>query len=362
MVASYGISGALPATLALAAVFCWARDRLRAVRARAAEESNAPLKDGQTVIRGTVELARGASHAVRVEVEQLGFESCSKGKWSHRWVESDRRTLTHPFYVRVASGQRIRVEPSADVNIIDDLDEVVRVREDVRIRAASITPDEEVFVFGMLGTGPDPEQADTYRNAGQGPVLRSPASSGMLIATASPAGRFRASAFVHGLWAVGFAILLAVLQLVHVMHTVRVTAGQPATGAVVSKRTFTTKGSKGKVYHHFELKTRGPDGASFDEEIEESAWQPLKAGDPIAMVHVPGRRGYEILGDRPTVHVAVAIVPLVLITLLAVAYWFSRQAIRPWYERNVEDTGGGKLRDAIDDKPGPEPAIPLRPM
>jgi hypothetical protein len=341
--------------MALVALVSWARNRLLAWRARAAEESDGPLNDGRTVVRGTVELARGAPHAVRVEVEQLGNEYTHKGQWRHRWTEIDRRTMTHPFYVRDARGNRVRVEPSADVHIIDDLDEVVRVREDVRVRAASITAGEEVYVFGVLGRGTDPELPGGYREKGLGPVLSSPGNKSMLISSTSPARRFRARSFLHGLWAVGFAIALAVLQLVTSLHTVRLLDGETATAAVVSKRTYTTKGSKGKVYHHYELKVRSPGGATFTDDVEYDDWLPVKDGDGIAIVQVPGKRDYEILGDRPTVHVALALVPLVLNGLLVLAYWLSRQALRPWYERKVEDQGSGRLSN---EAPGMEPAIP----
>jgi hypothetical protein len=354
--AAYGICGVLPAALALVALIGWARDRVLAVRARAVEQSESPLKDGRTVVRGTVELARGAPHAVRVEVEQLGIEYTHKGRWRHKWTEMERRTLMQPFYVRDVRGQRIRIEPAADVKIVDDLDEVVHLDSGMRVRAASITPGEEVFVFGVLGSGPDPELADGYRGAGQGPVLRSPSSGGMLIATTSPAGRFRASAFVHGLWAVAFALLLGVMQLINVFHTVRVTSGETATGAVVSKRTYTTKGSKGSIHHHYEIKTRSPGGVVFDEEVTEEDWQPVKDGSPIALVQVPGSRGYEILGDRSTVNLAAGLVPFIVMVLAGAGYWYHRSSIRPWYERKVEEQAGGKLRE--ESAVAAEPAIP----
>lgn len=360
LIASYGVCGVLPLALASLAALSWIRDRLRARRARAAVESTAPAADGQTVVRGTVELAQGAAHAVRVEVEQLGFESCSKGNWTHRWMETDRRTLALPFYVREPGGRRIRVETAADVRIVDDLDEMIRVSEDRRIRVAAISPGEEVYVFGVLGKGRDPELAESYRDGGQGTVLRSPEANHMLIATSSPAAGFRASARVHAIWVAVFILLATVFQFVHLMHSVRVAAGETATAAVLGTRTYTTKGSKGAIHHHFAIKTRTPAGTAFESEIEQEDWARLSEGSAVAVVHVPGKRGYEILGDRPTVHIATGLVPLIACVFFFFGYLGHRQAIRPWHERSsIQNDGTGRLADSMDD-PRVDPSVAHR--
>ncbi|HQP37437.1 MAG TPA: hypothetical protein PLI95_19770 [Polyangiaceae bacterium] len=360
LITSYGVCGVLPLALASLAALSWTRDRLRARRAKAAVESTAPAPDGRTVVRGTVELAQGAAHAVRVEIDQLGFESCSKGKWSHRWMESDRKTLAQPFYVREPGGRRIRVEAAADVRIVDDLDEVIRVSADRRTRVAAISPGEEVYVFGVLGKGRDPEMTVSYREGGQGPVLRSPDAEHMLIATSPPAAGFRASARIHAIWVAIFLLLASVLQFVHWMHSVRVATGETASATVLATRTYTTKGNKGTIHHHFAVKTRAPDGTVFEEEIEEEDWAKLSEGSAIAIVHVPGKRGYEILGDRPTVHVASALVPLIACVFLFFAYLGHRQAIRPWHERrSIQNDGTGRLADSNDD-PSVDPAVARR--
>jgi hypothetical protein len=93
-------------------------------------------------------------------------------------------------------------------------------------------------------------------------------------------------------------------------------------------------------------------------EVEQEDWAGVKDGAYIALVHVPGRRSYEILGDRPTVHIAVAIVPFIITALLVLGYWVSRQSILPWYERKVEERGSGRLPDASEQSPKAEPAVP----
>jgi len=295
-----------------------------------------------------------------VEIDQLGFESCSKGRWSHRWMESDRRTLAQPFYVREPGGRRIRVEAAADVRIVDDLDEVIRLSEDRRTRVAAISPGEEVYVFGVLGKGRDPEMAASYRDGGQGPVLRSPDAAHMLIATTSPAAGFRASARVHAIWVVVFILLASVFQFVHLMHSVRVAAGETASATVLATPTYPTKGNKGAIYHHFAVKTRAPGGSVFEDEVEEEDWAKLSEGSPIAIVHVPGRQGYEILGDRSTVHIASGLVPLIACVFFFFGYLGHRQAIRPWHERSsIQNDGTGRLADSSDD-PRVDPAVARR--
>jgi hypothetical protein len=266
----------------------------------------------------------------------------------------------HPFYVRDSRGQRIRVEPASDVKLVDDLDQVVRIREDMRTRVAALTPGEQVFVFGTLGTGQDPELGGDYRGVGLGPVLRSPVSGPMLIASTSPAGRFRARAVVHGTWGLVFVLAVCVLQVLHVPHHARLLAGETVVGTVASTRTFTTKTSKGKTVHHYEVTTEMPGGSVLVQEVDERDFALVNRGAAVRVVRVPGRPGIEVLGDRSTVHLAGALYGLLLLGSMVVGYWLHLRSIRPWYERAVDEHKRGALSAAQEGEPAHEPAIPLR--
>jgi hypothetical protein len=358
MLVCYLLDGAVPAAFALVALASWVSHLVLAMRARAVEQSKGAQAQGRAVIRGVVELAQGAPGAVRVEVEQYGAEFLSKGRWAHKWFETGRRTLAHPFYVREESGRRVRVEPGADVKIIDDLDEVTYGASGVRTRAAAISPGEEAYVWGELGTGADPEQEAGYRESRPAPVLRSPRSGVMLIASQPPAARFRATAFVHGMWFLGFVALLGVLQLFTLYQTIRLVAGETAVGTIVQKRSFTKVKRQQRIWH-YEVTTRTPTGVSFVQEVDSVDFERVREGSSVALVFVPGHSGYELLGDRPTVPSDLPIGALLLLGSTAAGYVLHRRSLRPWYERKtVEERNAGRLREGAEPEPQREPVIP----
>src|SRR5262245_46714252 len=100
-----------------------ARSRRRARAADSAFDASAPLGTGPSFVAGVVEHSRGADVAVKVVVELRGREwKTAKGRTVHCWEEVRRRTSALPFYLRHASGERVRVEPGNEPVLVDALD------------------------------------------------------------------------------------------------------------------------------------------------------------------------------------------------------------------------------------------------
>src|SRR5262249_40991268 len=125
--------------------------RLRARLAGRSFKRDAPLVQGDIVLAGEVEYARGADGAVAVEVDQEANAYVPDGGEPHvTWTETARGVVAQPFYVVHASGRRIRVEPGEGARLVDQLDEHVRVDRGHRKRIARLSPGERVFAFGRL--------------------------------------------------------------------------------------------------------------------------------------------------------------------------------------------------------------------
>lgn len=350
-VVAYGVCACIPALVALVALLLWAGNRLWAMRARAVEESGAPLRPGRAVLRGSVELAQGASLAMRVEIEQLNIYFNKK----YVWKETGRRVLCEPFYVRDGRGTRVRVEPTTDAVIIDGLDKVVPIRSDMRLRVADVTQGEEVYVIGTLSTGPDPEIPATYRERGLGPVMRAPARGRLLVASRPPASRFRTRALLHGLWSIGFALLLCLMQAILAFQNVRTIWGETTTGTVESKRHYREKGRRW-YDDYWVVRTKTPAGASFEQELEKNDWDKVSDGTQVAVVHVPGWKGFEILGDAPTVDLDMLLPIIAVGGMMLFGYGWHLLAARPWYRRRMDEPGDK------DQQPRPEPGVPVHPL
>jgi hypothetical protein len=323
----------------------------RAARADAAShDPNALLVPGDTVLCGRVEYEQAANQAVRVEVEQLGTEQESSGNWSHKWTEIDRRVHVAPFYLRGSSGQRIRVEPPEEVQLVDELNGKVLVDKTTRIRTATLLPGEDVYVRGTLVSANDPEAATGYRGSAV-LVMRAPAHEPMLISSEPLGARFTRRVKFHLRWA---AIMLASALLVHALATdlhALAWAGTVQVGSVDAMRHFVTTDSEGDDTDHYELTVQVPGHeTALVVEVDHSDYQRLSQGSRVKVRSVRGRPHWRTLGAEASTHGGVLFLILVLTGLLLRLYAWRRRATRPWYLKKVVDSGSGRL-----------PELPARP-
>jgi hypothetical protein len=156
-------------------LFClwqWALAKKSAAAAKVDFERQSALRDGARFVSGKVELGEGESVAVRVTITQHGSEIRGKSP-THKWTETERRVEKRPFYLRLDSGERVRVDAAnAAVLLVDKLDRMHWVQKWERQKRAQLDAGERAFAKGILRRRHDPNAAGVgYRDAGESWVL-----------------------------------------------------------------------------------------------------------------------------------------------------------------------------------------------
>jgi hypothetical protein len=118
---------ALPCGLVAAgALGGWLHHRKRAAAERDFDP-RAPLANGHRIIVGQVELEeRAEGAAIALAIYQRGRDFKGKNGWHHTWTEASRALRVRPFWLRLADGSRVRVEPDDRVALRDELSRVER--------------------------------------------------------------------------------------------------------------------------------------------------------------------------------------------------------------------------------------------
>ncbi|MDI1475449.1 hypothetical protein [Polyangium sp. y55x31] len=332
-----------------AALLARARKRAEARAAEASFDGEKQLVEGEAVLFGKVERAEGAETTVRVEVDQDGEESESSGVWSHKWTEKKRRVMVAPFYLRLASGERVRVEPRDDVFLVDEMDGLIRVNLKTRIRYAELTPGERVYASGVLSRAPDPEAQPGagYRSGREGFVLRPPRSGRMLLSSQPLGERFLERARFHERWAMWIVLASLSFHIIFLGYHVRRWAGTDTTATIRKLDHYVTENDD-TVTHHYRVWLSPRDGVTVDDEVDETDFAWMHEGQivPVRLVEGSLASNTTIGGHLTTHGLAWAVVPLLFGVWLA--YHLREHATRPWYEREVVDTGSGKLEETLE--------------
>ncbi|XYH93260.1 hypothetical protein ACMHYB_36110 [Sorangium sp. So ce1128] len=326
------------------------RERRAAAQAEASFKPDVQLAPGEAVVMGTVEREQGADVAVRVEVEQEGTEAESSGIWSHEWTEKNRKVRVHPFYLRHASGARIRVEPNEEVMLVDALDGMILVDRTKRVRVAELVPGEEVFAVGELRRAPDPEApTQGYRGRAQGYLLVPPSYGRPMLLSSEPLGqRFARRAAFHLRWAVAAAVAALAFNAVFAPFHARRWLGETVDVRVTQLR----ENEEDDDNTHYEVSMRAADGAALSDEVSPADFFRLRGVERLKARYVPSWRSASTIGPDVTVHSA-AYIALPLLGVLALAYVLRAHSTRPWYERKLVEQGSGKLPDS---EPAVQPA------
>ncbi|WP_438037645.1 hypothetical protein [Sorangium sp. So ce128] len=337
-----GVATACLLVLAALALRLSRRQRRAAARAEASFMPGAALAPGEAVVVGTVEREQGADVAVRVEVEQEGSESETSGVWTHQWVETGRKLRVHPFYLRHASGARIRVEPGEHVQLVDALDGMIRVDLTRRVRVAELIPGERVFAIGELRRAPDPEaQAQGYREQAQGYLLVPPRGGRMLLSSEPLGERFARRAAFHQRWAITAAVASLVFNMAFAAFHARRWLGE-----TVDVRVTQLQENEDGDHTRFEVTMRGEGGAAFSDEVSHGAFARLREGETVKARYVPSWSSASAIGPDVTAH-SVAYAALPLLGVIALAYLARAQVTRPWYEKKLIEQGSGKLAESL---------------
>lgn len=306
-------------------------------------QPDAPLEPGERVIAGTVERAQGATCAVRVEIDQAGQQWERQGELRHSWTETGRRVYVEPFYIRHASGRRVRVEPRYDVQIVDALDSVVMINLQRRKRVAELTPGEHVHAHGMLVRGADPEVTpDGYRRSAEGLVLHPPQDRPMALSTEPLAQRFLVKARLHGRAALMIALIALASHAFHFGYYARRWLGEDAEARVVA-REEPSPGLQRGAPQVYRLRVQTLDGAhEFTERVSPGVYLRFLNGHVIPVRLVRAAPALSRLGTKVTVHAGSSFV-IGLLALAALYYRWLLERSRPWYERRLVDHGAGPL-------------------
>lgn len=322
-------------------------------KARAADrqhDPSAPLEVGDRWVAGTVECDEGVPFAARVEIEQSGTEHSDGESTEHHWSERARRTFAQPFWIRHASGQRVRVEPAATTLLIDRLDRTVHDEPRRRFRIAELSAGERVVAEGKLDRvrAQPREGAGGYREAPPAQwVLRPNVLGRVELYAGSVGARYRAKARSLALrlllaWFPAAMLLGASLS----GFTARALFGQPAEAVITRKYVKVSTDGDGDETRSRWVNYETPTWRGH-EQLDYGDWDELTVGARVAVVEVPGWLGASALGAAATLHAGVIPVGALLWALAFI--WIGRARRPDWYEARLVESKSGRL-------PAPKPS------
>lgn len=324
--------------------------RRNAEQAKQLGRERSELRQGLRFVSGTVELAKDAKYAVRVTIEQEGYENYGKNS-SFGFREVDRKVDATPFYLKHSSGKRIRIETQgADIVLVDKLDQRHWVTRTQRWVRAELTPNEEVIVEGELQAGHDPEAQDSgngYRDSAQGWVMK-PRDMTLRFCTEGLGHRHELRANALGKLLFLIPLLWAAAQVPLVTYRLRQLIGQDVETQYLGRSTWTTRTSKGGTVYHYAADVISPhmreqgDTERIDIDSSDYYGLPSEGGQKIWVRYVPGHPMALILGKGNSLHAGLWTVAAIIAAIAAgrTAYVHRR---RRWYEGPYEQSGSGLL-------------------
>lgn len=345
-VVANGLCGAL---LAAWVVFLVARAVRELLRAREALTAVATrVRPGLHTLRGVTRPEAGADGPpVSLTIHQVGEARQGKHGPFVVWREVRRETRARPFYVELSSGERVRVEPTAEaLRYVDDL--AVSQRSpgaNQRSRTASLDPGEPVYVRGELQRGIDPQgDAQGYRDAGARALVMRPAADGILVSShpVDHAHRRRAS---HDLTfaALGLTLLgLTQLLLFDDYRSLR-RSGEVIDAHITGFSTFTTR-HKSRTRLHYVIAAETAESVGIRDEVSEAAWLESQRRLTIPFTVARGGRLAQVGRNEVGLHRPTAIVVVIVLLLLMGLHAGGASARRAWFERGqVIDREPGTL-------------------
>jgi hypothetical protein len=349
----HGVAGGVFAALFLTALGLALVHRRRA-RAEASFDPRAPLRDGDAVIFGEVELVPDhEGPAALVRLEQIGTEQRNKnGGYSHYWREVRREVRARPFYVRRDDGTRVLVEPDPRVALHDDLSRIEREGPAIRARIAELTAGERVHVTGQLRWASGGAPQAVYRDAGGGPVLRAPRFGRMVISTERPGDTEAERMRFHRGWAIALAIVFWIVNgLVIPTYQILAIDGQVVRAKLTHTRVWKVwhkpKNSSGYWVQHYDVRARRASGGEpLEDECSAMLHLCASAGRCTEAPFVVASHAPSIhqVGSGPTITEGQMAMIIITLVLLLIIYPASTVATRPWYQRSkMTDYGSGRL-------------------
>lgn len=298
------------------------------------------LREGEVVLTGVVEHADEHDVAVKIDITQHGTESESSGSWSHKWLEVDRKIVVKPFYLVLADGTKIRVLAPPNVEVADELDQKVMIRDDHRVLSAELVPGEALHAQGRLERGSilKPGGETGYRDAAYEWQLVP--SHGRMLLSSEPLGSgLEARAGFHRRYAIRFACVFVLLQILFLNFYSRALA--PDRAVMLSNKTIEeSTDDDGDIVHttHLILQI---DRENHDFQVDRDDFDRAMPGTDIVV-----RKGLLFgwdLGNKPTLFIGNFIASILLGSMMWIIYLVRRKNTRPWFRRRMNSSGSGRL-------------------
>lgn len=309
-----------------------ARDAQRAI------DGAGRLEEGGTLVFGFAETSDGEP-AVTVRLFERGREWQHKGVWHHEWKETSREVRARPFHVVNDGKERVLVEPSDDVFLVDEMEVSARRGPLLRERTAALTQGEQVAVTGRLRRRH--AAGGAYRGSGGGWVLEPPQRGPMILATQPLASRHRSWARFYTWVALAPLTLLLVSNLIaysefytFVLH------GRPVVGNILERDIYVTYERHGPR-EHYRILVGLEDGQTW-MPVSDDGYLRATPGSYVVAIETPDHR--LSLGSEPGIPLVVLMFPLGAAVLAGLFVWFLRRRRLLWWEqRPVVTTGPGSL-------------------
>ncbi len=273
----YGGGGVLWAVMLLVGLGLRQQQRKRA---RAAAEASAEpeiLAEGEALLQGEVELVAGAAFAVRCELFQNGKESQdTDGDWTHWWVGDHQQITVNPFYIRLSSGARVRVEADPQILFRHPMTQALPVHRTRRRRVAELLGGERVSATGrlVLSTSSKDQVTDRW--------LLKPAEHSQMIISSTPLDRpFWRRARIYGMMSAWVMLAGVVGHLLLAPYHLSLWSGERVE-AMVQHTSF--KHGQQEDSDTFTVKLRLPGESALQQEIgalPEEIWSKLDEGSTL---------------------------------------------------------------------------------
>jgi hypothetical protein len=95
----------------------------------------------------------------------------------------------------------------------------------------------------------------------------------------------------------------------------------------------------------------GANDLNLTDEVSREDYSRLSKGDTIKVRNVPGSSSKATFGSESMVHHS-AFLAVPLFVGLALGYFLRARSTRPWYERDLVETGSGRLADSAPTEHG----------
>ncbi|EYF06135.1 hypothetical protein [Chondromyces apiculatus] len=348
----YGLTGVVLGGTVLFAIARWFAHRRAEARARAAESSLPPLDPGPISLYGIVE-TDDDTPALTLTLRETGREWKNKA-WEYEWKEDSRDLVTHPFTLRLSSGDAVRVLPDERV-IYSDALEVRRFEGTQRERVATLVTGELARVDGVLSTRQPGRNEGVYRGGSPSiPLVRAGLTEALRVTVGGRGKSHGHWARWYGVAALALSAAFAVLHLgfLRTYHALTFTGRAIEAEVIRTDVSYRAHEGPGHTRHDATIRYRDVDGAEHTAvvEISPSAYQSSIDGElrTLPLVFMPDDPSLFTVGSRPMLNVPLAFAAVMMSAAMLVMFWLGRERAKPWYEqRRVVESGKGRLTTSM---------------